>query len=287
MKLYGIAADSGCDISPAQLRAWGVSLVEMTLQFDGEAEIRASQMPPEAFYRRLRDGASAHTAAVNGEILRESLLPLLRDGLDVLYLAFSSGLSSTYHAACLTAEELEQEFPGQRVQVIDSRCGSGGYGLLLYLAVQRKQAGDSLEELTRYLEDHKMSVCHWFTVDDLHFLRRGGRIGAATAVLGAALQVKPVLHMDEAGTLQARFNVRGRKKAIRALAERYGELALQPDQAPVYITHGDCIGDAEALAALLREQYGVEVQYIAPIGPVIGAHSGPGTLALYFLGKER
>ena len=210
---------------------------------------------------------------------------LLEQGKDILYLGFSSGLSATCENARTAAKALADKYPERKIRVVDSLCASAGQGLFVYLAVKNRDAGMSLDENADAMEADKLHLCHWFTVEDLKYLKRGGRISAATALLGTALNVKPVLHVDNEGHLIKVTQVHGRKKSIRRMAEMLGETILE--DTPIFISHGDCMEDAQMLAKILKEEYGREVDLITGVGSVIGAHSGPGTLALFFRGKER
>jgi DegV family protein with EDD domain len=209
----------------------------------------------------------------------------LEEGKDILYLAFSSGLSVTCENGKKVAAQLAEKYPDRTIRVVDSLCASAGQGLFVYLAVQNRDRGMNVNENADAMENDKLHICHWFTVEDLKYLKRGGRVSAATALLGTALNVKPVLHVDNEGHLIKMTQVHGRKKSIRKMAEKLGETIL-PDT-PVFISHGDCQEDAEMLRDILKNEYGKEVDLITYIGSVIGAHSGPGTLALFFRGKER
>ncbi len=284
---YQIMVDSACDVNPELLREWGVQVIDMSLLFDGEEEsIPGLSIPAPVFYQRLREGAMAKTAAVNSEDFRDTFEAHLREGRDVLYLSFSSGLSSTFHTAELIAEDLREQYPERKVCIVDSLSASSGYGLLLYLMVLRKQEGMEVEALQHYAEETRFHVCHWFTVDDLNHLKRGGRLSSAAAILGTVLQVKPVLHMDNEGHLIGMSKARGRKKAIQALADAYEATALNRED-PVFISHSDCPEDVAVLRDIMKERFGVEVMMDAYIGPMIGAHVGPGTLSLFFVGSER
>ena len=208
-------------------------------------------------------------------------------GRDVLVLAFSSGLSTTYQSAVIAAGELEEKYPQRRIRVVDTRSASLGQGLLVWYACRKRDEGMALEELADWAEKTKLNLCHWFTVDDLMYLKRGGRVSAATAIVGTMLGIKPVLHMDDEGHLINVGKVRGRKASIEALAEKVGQLGLPGQNQTVFICHGDCLEDAQRLEAILKEKYGVEEAFIGYTGAVIGSHSGPGTLALFFLGEKR
>ncbi len=287
MSDYQIVTDSACDIAPEILRDWQVEMIAMPYMFTdtGEQHVDHDQ-PVAAFYAQMRAGRVAKTSAVNVDTYREFFQPILDRGQDILYIAFSSGLSATCANGKTAVEGLAAQYPDRVIRVVDSLCASAGEGLFLSYAVENRDRGLSLQENAEALEADKFHLCHWFTVDDLKYLKRGGRISPATALLGAALNVKPVLHVDNEGHLIKMSQVHGRKKAIRTMAEHLGKSMLKGSR--VYISHGDCREDAEYLAGILRENYGVEdIQIITYVGALIGAHSGPGTLALFFRGTER
>lgn len=283
---YVLVTDSACDISPEQLKEWRVKAVRLNYLFTDNGEEKLdNDETPKSFYAAMREGRIAKTSSVNQERFIETFTPILEDGVDILYLAFSSGLSVTCENARKVATFLKEKYPARKIVVIDSLAASAGQGLFVYLAAKNRDAGMTLEENAEELKKQVLHVCHWFTVDDLVYLKRGGRISRTTALLGTALNVKPVLHVDNEGHLIKMSQVHGRKKSIRKLAEKLGETIL-PDS-PVFISHGDCLEDAEMLREILKNEYGKDVQLVTYIGSVIGAHSGPGTLALFFLGKER
>ena len=285
---YVIITDSSCDIEPALLKQWEVPFVSLTVKFDEDRDSFGNyDMPFPQFYQRMRDGCVARTAAANMETFKEAFRPYLQQGKDLLYIGFSSGLSTTVNSGAMAARELMEEFPGRRVVVEDTFAASAGFGLLVWLTVLEKRKGADLDAAAKFVEDTRLHVCHWFTVDDLVYLKRGGRVSAAAAFVGGLLNIKPVLHMDDPGHLIPMFKVRGRRASIKALADKYGELALNPGHDTVFISHGDCIEDAKLLEKMLAERYGAKVELITYVGPVIGSHSGPGTLALFFLGRER
>ena len=285
---FRIFTDSGCDISPSMLTEWGVQLEALTFRFnDSEKEYTNQDMAPQEFYKKMREGGIAKTAAVNSESFMHAFEDALKQGLDVLYVGFSSGISNTYNAARIAAEELRAKYPERKIFVIDTLTASAGEGLLVWLAVKKMREGATVEEIAAYLEDLIPSVCAWFTVDNLTYLKRGGRVSPTTAIIGNALHIKPVMHVDDAGKLTKVTTAHGRKKSIAAMAAKYKETAKDPAGGHVFISHGDCEDDAKFLAKLLQEQSGVEVELITDVGPVIGAHSGPGTLALFFVGTER
>ena len=283
---YVLVTDSACDISPEMLQEWRVESVKLAYLFtDSGVEKLEHDEPLNEFYAAMRAGRVAKTSSVNEERFEEAFTPILEEGKDILYLAFSSGLSVTCENGKKVAARMEEKYPGRRVVVIDSLAASAGQGLFVYLAVRNRDRGMSLDENAEALKKDVLHVCHWFTVDDLVYLKRGGRISKATALLGTALNVKPVLHVDNEGHLIKMAQVHGRKKSIRRMAEELGATAWK--ETPVFISHGDCIEDAEMLRDILKEKYGREVMLITYVGSVIGAHSGPGTLALFFLGDER
>ncbi|MBR4295627.1 MAG: DegV family protein [Clostridia bacterium] len=288
MSNYVIFADSACDIKPSVLAEWGVKTASLTFRFDGEEkEYSNNDMDTKVFYDKMRAGGTAKTSAINVERFAIEFENVLLEGNDVLYLGFSSGLSTTYNSARLAAERLREKHPERKIITIDTLSASAGFGMIVYLAVKEKEKGATIEQAATLAEGLKMRLCHWFTVDDLVYLKRGGRISPAVAFVGGVLGIKPVLHMDNEGHLINMFKVRGRKTAVASLADKYSELAENAEAGPVFISHADCIKDVEELADILKKKHGVEVEIVADVGPVIGAHSGPGTLALFFVGKER
>lgn len=212
---------------------------------------------------------------------------ILKSGKDLLCLSFSSAMSTTYQSAVIAAREVEEEFPDRKALVVDSLCASLGQGLFVYLCAKRKDAGASLEELRDYAEEIKGKVCHWFTVDDLYHLKRGGRVSATAALFGTMLSVKPVLHVDDQGRLIPMEKCRGRKASLMALVDHMEKTAVDPAGQTVFISHGDCLDDARTVAAEVTRRFGITDIHINYVGPVIGSHSGPGTLALFFIGEPR
>ena len=239
------------------------------------------------FYDMLRGGKVSTTTQVNGETLKDEVRPFLRQGLDVLYICFSSGLSSTYNSARIAVEDLQEEFSDRRVVVIDSLSATGGEGLLVYHAAKRAEEGMGLEELVQWIENNKLHLAHWFTVDDLKFLKRGGRISGTAALVGTVLSVKPILHVDNEGKLIPMDKVRGRKKSLEELVAHMEKSAIAPADQTVFISHGDTPEDAAYIEKLVREKLGVKNVFISPVGPVVGSHGGPGIICLFFLAEER
>jgi len=285
---YTVFTDSACDIPRETLEKWGVKYACLSFAFDGDAKQYGNyDLTAHDFYQRMRDGEVAKTSAVNVGGFKDCFADELAAGNDILYLAFSSGLSTTYQSACIAAEELTEKYPDRKVLVVDTLCASAGFGMLLYLTLQKKEAGATMEEAAQFAEDTKLNICHWFTVDDLVYLKRGGRVSAVVAFAGGLLGIKPVLHVDNDGHLISRLKVRGRKEALKALVDKMGELAKDPSTGPVYICHAECENDVNFVKELIKERFGTDVGLVVDIGPVIGAHAGPGTLGLFFVGKER
>ena len=284
---YRIVTDTCCDFPEQMYDELNLSVVRLSVNYKGQTTDSYTEEWLQAMFDGLRAGEVATTAAVNPTGWEEVIEPVLQGGEDALVLAFSSGLSATYQSAVIAAEELRERYPDRKIHVVDTLCASRGQGLLVYYACQKRDAGFSLEDLTAWCEENKYHLCHWFTVDDLMYLKRGGRVSAATALVGTMLKIKPVLHMDDEGHLINVGKTRGRKASIDALADKMGELGIPGANDTVFICHGDCMDDAKYLESLVKERYGVKNVLIYYVGAVIGSHSGPGTLALFFMGKER
>ena len=285
---YQIITDSACDLPREMLRELNVVTVPLVVNFRGEARndsVEDGQV--KELYDAMRAGETASTSAVNPEGWRGVIEPELAAGKDALVMAFSSGLSTTYQSAVIAADELREKYPQQKVLVVDTCAAALGQGLLVWNTCKKRDAGMSLEELAAWVEYARDHTCHWFTVDDLMYLKRGGRVSAATAVLGTMLNIKPVLHVDNPGHLISMVKARGRKAAINTLVSKMGELQGDWDNSTVFICQADCMDDAEKLAALVKEKYGVQEAFIGNLGAVIGSHAGPGTLALFFMGNEK
>lgn len=287
MCAYQIITDSGCDLPKAMLQELDVITASLMLNYRGESRPDSVDDQIQELYQGLRDGENATTSAVNPQQWECVIEPVLAAGKDVLVIPFSSGLSTTYQSAVIAADELQEKYPQQKIRVIDSLCASLGQGLLVWYACKNRDAGMDLDQLAQWVEDNRPNLAMWFTVDDLMYLKRGGRVSAATALVGTMLNIKPVLHVDDEGHLISREKVRGRKAAIQTLAKKLGELGIPGENDTVFICHGDCLEDAQLLESILMEKYGVKEVFIGYTGAVIGSHSGPGTLALFFLGLHR
>ena len=284
---YQIITDSCCDFPTPMYETLGLRFVPLSVEFRGETNDDRNDDSLKEMYDGLRSGQAAKTSAVNPSRWGEVIEPALSAGQDVLVLAFSSGLSTTYQSAVIAAEELGEKYPERTIRVVDTLCASMGQGLLVWYACKKRDEGLSLEELYSWVMENRLHLCHWFTVDDLMYLKRGGRISAATALVGTMLQIKPLLHVDDEGHLISMSKARGRKAAIDALVRKAQELGAGYDNSTMFISHGDCREDAEYLAQQLKEKCGVKEVVISYVGAVIGSHSGPGTLALFFLGSHR
>ena len=290
MSDFVILTDSSADLGADMVAQLDIQVLPLSFTIQGVTYHNYPdnhEMDPAVFYSMLRKGDLATTAAVNVAQYTEALEPLLQAGKDVLVLAFSSGLSATYNSSRLAVEELKEKYPDRKLYTVDTLCASLGQGLLVYLAAKEREKGKSIEEVRDWVEAHKLNLCHQFTVDDLHFLKRGGRISATTAVLGSMLQIKPVLHVDDEGHLINIAKARGRAASLKALVDKMEITAIDPKDQIVFISHGDCLADAEMVAQMVKDRMGVQQVYINYVGPVIGAHSGPGTLALFYVGTER
>lgn len=287
---FVILTDSSADLSADMAQKLNVEVLPLGFVLDNRTYRNYPdnrEMDPHVFYERLRAGDVATTNAVNVAQYVEALEPLLQAGKDVLILAFSSGLSTTYNSSRLAVEELSAKYPERKLYTVDTLCASLGQGLLVWYAARERDRGHSIEEVRDWIEEHRLNICHQFTVDDLHFLKRGGRISAATAVVGTMLQIKPVLHVDDEGHLINIGKARGRQASLKALVDKMEQTALDSGSLTVFISHGDCLEDAQTVADMVKKRFGVEDVYINYVGPVIGAHSGPGTVALFYAGTER
>ena len=288
MSDFVIVTDSSADLPASLVQELGVEVLPLSFTVQGKTYHNYPddrEMDPKVFYKMLRDGEMATTSAVNVAEYTAMLEPLLQAGKDVLVLAFSSGLSTTYQSSVIAVNELAEQYPDRKICTVDTLCASMGQGLMVWLAAQEQKKGKSMEEVRDWLEENKLHLCHWFTVDDLHFLKRGGRISAATAVVGTMLSIKPVLHVDDEGHLISMGKARGRGASLTALVDHMEQTVTDVDT--VFISHGDCLADAEKVAADVKKRFGTRDVVINTIGPVIGAHAGPGTVALFFLGTKR
>ncbi len=288
MQNYIILTDSGTDFSKELAQEADVRVIDLLLTVEGRETVPESQTDVKELYALLRDKKKASTAAINTSSFVSIMSEYLKQDMDVLYLGFSSALSSTYNSARLAAEELREQYPNRKIYTADTLCASLGQGLLVYLAGKKRLAGADIDEVKGFVEETKLHICHWFTVDDLFFLKRGGRVGAATAIVGTALGIKPIMQVDNEGRLIKISTARGRRNSIDSLFEKV-KTTMQGafEDATVFISHGDCTEDADYLAERIKNELGVKDIRVSYIGAVIGAHSGPGTLAVFYLGAQR
>jgi len=285
---YQIITDSCCDFTEELYHKHNVVSVPLTVLYNGENHTNFSDPAAvKAFYDVLREGVTATTAAANPEGWAQAMTRVLEKGEDVLVLAFSSALSTTCQSAMIAAAELREKYPDRTIRVVDTLCAALGQGLLVWHACRKRDEGMGLNELAQWVEDNKLHVCHWVTVDDLTHLKRGGRISATTAMVGTMLNIKPIIIMDDTGHLSNVGKIRGRKAAIEHLVQKMVETKGDYDNETVFIGHGDCPEDAAILEKLVKERCGVKHVHTGYVGPVIGAHTGPGVLVVFFLGTHR
>ena len=290
MNNYVIITDSSCDLPDSLVKELELEVLPLAFIMDGKTYRNYPdnrEMSPEEFYNRQKDGMMATTNAINVGEATDAIESVLKQGKDVLVLGFSSGLSTTFNSFQIAADELAEKYPERKVYAVDTLCASLGQGMLVYQAAKLRQEGKTIEEVRDWAEANKLRQCHWFTVNDLFFLKKGGRVSAATAVVGTMLQIKPVLHVDDEGHLINVAKARGRKASLNALVDKVGELAEDPVSQIMFISHSDCVDDARYVAEEVRKKYGAKKIIINSIGPVIGAHTGPGCVALFFMGKHR
>lgn len=285
---YIISTDSTADLPKSFVQENNLSIQDLGFSFGDELYRGVSEMSHKTFYTRMRDGEVAKTNASIPGAVKAEFEEILKGGKDILHISFSSGLSSSYNVANFISEELMEEYPERKIIVVDSLSAALGQGLLVYYGCQNKNNGMSLEDNAKALEELKLHVCHEFTVEDLKYLFRGGRITITAAVLGSIINVKPVLHVDNEGHLVNGTNVRGRKPSLNKLVENMAShMSPEYKNDIVFIGHGDAQEDAEYVRDKIKERFGIENFVINYISPTIGAHSGPGTIALFYLGKER
>ena len=289
MNNYIITTDTTTDLPEDYIKKHDLGIMSLTYTLEGTTYSKDNPLDVKLFYEKMRNGSMPTTSQVNPENAKNIFLPYLKDGYDILHIAFSSGLSGSYNSTRIAAEELSEEFPDRKITIIDSLAASLGEGLLVHKAVMLKEQGADLDTVADWVEQNKLHIVHNFTVDDLFHLHRGGRVSKATAILGTMINVKPILHVDDEGHLIALSKVRGRKKSLQALVDsmekQMGDYRSQNDI--VCISHGDSLADAQYVADLVKQRFGIESFLINYVGPTIGAHSGPGTIALFYMGDYR
>ena len=289
-KEYVIMTDSSCDLPQELADQLGLEVLPLEVMADGKNYrnwLDGREIGFKEFYKLAREGKELKTSAVNTAAFEEKMEKLLEEGKDILYIGFSSGLSTTYNSGEAAARELREKYHDRKIYTVDTLAASLGQGMIIYYAAKKKEAGATIEEVRDFVENEKLHMCHWFTVDDLNYLKRGGRISAATAAVGTMLSIKPVMHMDNEGHLVAVGKARGRKAALCQLLDTMGELGEGLEGQTTFICHSDCMDDAQYVASQMKERFGVAQVNINWIGPVIGAHTGPGTIGIFFWGRER
>lgn len=288
MRNYIITTDNTTDFPKEYIEKHGLRVVDLTYSIDDVA-YGVPERPAHSskeFYNLMRSGKTPKTTQVNPDGAKKFFEEILKEGYDILHIAFSSGLSGTCNSMIIAAEELKEEYPDAKITVVDTLCASLGEGLIVDYALELKEAGKSMDEIAEILEAEKLSFSHLFTVEDLVYLYRGGRVSKTSMVFGTMLGIKPMLHVSDEGKLVPEAKVRGRKASIDSLVKTMAERVDKEKTTKFFISHGDCIEDAEYLAAKIKEKIGIQDCLIGNIGPVIGSHSGPGTLALFFRGKR-
>ena len=286
MSKFVITADSTVDLPKAFLEEKQVPVVSLSYIIDGATYRDGEGLTSKEFYDKIREGAMPTTSQVNPEQARDLFEPILKEGTDILHIAFTSGLSGTYNSCRIAAEELSEEYPDRKVIVVDSLCAASGGGMLLYKALELKEQGKSLDEIVAWVEENKLHVCHDVTVDDLFHLHRGGRVSKTSAVLGTIIKIKPIIHVNDEGKLIVIGKERGRKKALQTLVDRMEEKSQGFDNDIVMITHGDALEDAEYVKGLIADRFGITNVMINPLGTVIGSHTGTGVIALFYMGNR-
>lgn len=287
MREFVITVNSMVDLPKEWLKERNVPVLPLKYTIDGQTYQDMEGLSAKEFFQKLREGHMSVTSQINPEEAREMMEPFLKEGKDLLHLAFSSGLSGTYNSMRIAAEELAEDYPDAKIIVIDTLCACMGEGLLLYKVLQLKDQGKTLEEIAEWVEANKLHICHNVTVDDLNHLHRGGRISKTAAVFGTLVQVKPIIHMDENGKLQVIGKERGRKRSLNKIVDMAVEQSEGWENDMVMITHGDCIEDAEYVAERVKEKLGNPEVLINNIGTVIGSHTGPGVVAVFLMGNKR
>ena len=291
MRDYIIMTDSCCDLNQQEVDELGLTVLPLSFTIDGKTYLNTpdhAEMSPEEFFAKIAAGENSTTAAANVGQFDEAMRRALDAGKDILCICFSGALSTTYQSACIAAESVQAKYPEGRIRVIDSLSASLGQGLLMYLTAHKKlEENLTLDQLGDWVEENKLHVCHWFTVDDLNYLKKGGRVSAATALVGTMLSIKPIMHTSDEGKLTVVGKARGRKSSLNTLIDTVGRLGIDLQDQVMFICQADCQAEAETVAAQLKQRYGVKEVYINYIGPVIGSHTGPNTMGLFFVGTER
>lgn len=285
---FQIVTDSCCDLTDEQYKAMQVACVPLSVVWDGQCHNHFSSEPElKRFYQQMRNGLIATTSALNPDNWAKAMEPFLKEGKDLLVITVSSGISTTYQSAMIAASERKEAYPQRIIHVVDSLSGSLGEGMLLWHACRMRDTGETLADVTAWLTEHRRRICHWVTVNDLSNLKRSGRLSSAGALVGTMLDIKPIIKVTEEGKLVSDVKVRGRKASIRMLAQKFAQCRSSSEEELVTIAHGDCPEDAQTLAEILKKEYGVRYILQGYVGPILGAHTGPGVLGLFHIGTQR
>lgn len=287
---YKIITDSCANLTDAQIAEYGVEILSLKYYIGDtgfDSYIKGKKIDYSHVYKILREKGKITTSLANRDDCDKTILPVLQDGYDVLVLAFSSGLSGTYQNIVNSAEDYKEMFPERKIIVVDTLCASMGEGLLVKYAVEMKKQGKTMEEVAQWVEDNKLKLCHTFTLDDLFFLKRGGRLSGTSAVFGSLMNIKPLMHVADDGKLYVTGKARGRKAAINHLIESVGEKGVDVQNQEIFIVHGDCEDEAKIIGEEVKKRYNVKNVVYNCLDPVIVSHSGPGTLAIFFMGDKR
>ena len=287
---FEIITDSSANLPESMIDQYNLHVMSLVFRVNEKeylGYVKGETMDLAQFYKMMREKENITTSLLNIEKCTEFMKNLLDQGKDILYIGFSSGLSGSYQVGDIVAKQLQEEYPDRKIYTVDTLAAALGEGLLVYLACQKRSEGYSIEEVHQWVLDNRLSICHWFTVDDLFFLKRGGRVSQASAIVGSILSIKPVMHVDDEGHLILMDKVRGRKKSLEALVKHMEDTVIDPESQSIFISHGDCLEDAQYVEKLVREKWNVKEVMIHILDPVIGAHSGPGTVALFFVGAKR
>lgn len=287
---YEIVTDSSSNLTDEIIDQYDIQIISLIFKV-GEKEFHSYKKGEitdiKQFYGMMRNKEKITTSLISIELCRRIFEDILKQGKDLIYIAFSSGLSGSYNAGNMVASELQKEYPERKIYTVDTLAASMGEGLLVYYAAKQRLQGKTIEQINEWLLNNRLNLCHWFTVDDLFFLKRGGRISATTAIAGTILGIKPIMHVDDSGRLINVGKTRGRKQSLEALVDEMEKTCINPQEQMIFISHGDCLEDAEYVKKLVLERLHVKDVIINYVDPVIGAHSGPGTIALFFLGSKR
>ena len=286
MSNFVIITDSTTDLPKSYYKEKNVPVVSLSYMMDGVTYEDMNGLSGKELFEKIREGAMPTTSQINPEQAREALEPFAKEGKDIIYIAFTSGLSGSYNSVRMAAEELSEEYPDRKIAVIDSLCASMGEGLLLYKAVELKEQGKSFEEIVDWVENNKLNICHDVTIDDLHHLHRGGRVSKTSAVVGSIIKIKPMIHVNEEGKLIVIGKERGRKKAMLSLIDRMEQKQGDFKNDVVMIVHGDVEEDAEFLKKEIENRFGITNIIINCIGSVIGSHTGPGVISIFYMGDR-